>query len=777
VQVWINGVSAGPKHQGGFYRFKYDITSLVKFGSDNLLEVTVSKCSDNPTVEAAERKADYWVFGGIYRPVYLEILPPQFIDWTAVDARADGTLSVDVYLKNVTTADNVTAQFLTPDGSYLGKPFSTAIIEGCEKVTLRTTCTGHKTWSAETPNLYKAKLTLRQGEKAIHTVTEQFGFRTIEVRPSDGVFLNGSKIRLKGVNRHCFWPDSGRCLSRKISYDDVRLIKQMNMNAVRMSHYPPDKHFLQACDELGLYVLDELAGWHEPFYDTEVGAELVKEMVSFHVNHPCIPWTTFNNIDTSHYRRYSSVEDKLRGSTIYMPTELIHGLYDGGHGAGLDDYWSLMESSKLGAGLFLWVFADEGVVRTDRDGQIDVWGNAAPDGIVGPYHEKEGSFYTIREIFCPIQVTMKMLPTDFDGTITVENHYDFTNLNQCRFQWQFANFRRPNDSNTGYEVVASGTVAGPSAGPGKSADITIDLPADWKNSDALYLTAIDYWNEQICTWTWPINKPLDYRKSIVKAGSGAVSASQNNSILAVTAGSAVARFDLSSGKLIDVTNAGKTFSFGNGPRLVPSDSSSLAPVVTHSSGSDCYTVEASNSEGLTLFRWKIYPSGWLELHYNYQLSGRFDYFGITFDYPQEKMLSKKWLGRGPYHVWKNRIKGTTLNVWQNSFNDTTPGQSWEYPEFKGYFADMYWFVFQTAEGPITIVNQNENLFCCVYTPKNGVEPRNAVADFPRGDISFLHAISPIGTKSRTAEQLGPQSQKNQANGTYKATLYFYFGDL
>ena len=806
TEVWINGLSAGPKHQGGFYRFKYDITGLVKFGSDNLLEVTVSKCSDNPTVEAAERKADYWVFGGIYRPVYLEVLPPQLIDWTAIDARADGTFSVDVYLKHITTADNITAQIVTADGLNFGNPF-TAKIKKNDKVTLKTRCTGYNTWSAETPNLYKVKLTLRRGEKAIHTVTEQFGFRTIEVRPGDGVFLNGSKIRLKGINRHCFWPDSGRCLSRKISYDDVRLIRHMNMNAVRMSHYPPDKHFLDACDELGLYVLDELAGWHNS-YDTDVGAKLVKEMLTFHVNHPSIlfwdngneggfntdldddfalydpqkrlvlhPWTTFNDIDTSHYRRYSSVQDKLNGSTIFMPTELLHGLYDGGHGAGLDDYWSLMESSKLGAGLFLWVFADEGVVRTDRDRQIDVWGNAAPDGIVGPYHEKEGSFYTVREIFCPIRVPVKTLPVDFDGTLKVENHYDFTNLTECSFQWQFVDFRQPNDSNTGYKVMASGTVAGPSAGPGKSADITIDLPPNWKNADALYFNAVDYKNEQICIWTWPIKKPLDYRKSIFQVGSGAVSASQDNGTLAVTAGSVVTRFDLGNGKLIDVTNASQTFSFGNGPRLVPSGSSSSTPVVTHSSDPNCYTIEAHDSEGLALFRWKIYPSGWLELHYNYQLTGQFDYFGITFDYPEEKMLSKKWLGRGPYHVWKNRTKGTTLNVWQNNYNDTTPGQSWEYPEFKGYFADMYWFVFQTSEGPITIVNETENIFCSVYTPKNGVEPMNATASFPQSNISFLHAISPIGTKSGPSDRLGPQSQKSQADGTYQATLYFYFGNL
>jgi hypothetical protein len=89
TNVSINGKSAGPKHQGGFYRFKYEIIDLVKTG-ENLLEVTVSKVSSDASVEDAERQADYWVFGGIYRPVYLEAVPKQFIEWIAVDARADG---------------------------------------------------------------------------------------------------------------------------------------------------------------------------------------------------------------------------------------------------------------------------------------------------------------------------------------------------------------------------------------------------------------------------------------------------------------------------------------------------------------------------------------------------------------------------------------------------------------------------------------------------------------------------------------------------------------
>ena len=98
TEVKINGKLAGDIHQGSFYRFKYDITDKVNFGSENKLEVTVSKMSEDNTVNNAERLADYWIFGGIYRPVYLEATPQQHITWTAIDATADGSFLRILYL-------------------------------------------------------------------------------------------------------------------------------------------------------------------------------------------------------------------------------------------------------------------------------------------------------------------------------------------------------------------------------------------------------------------------------------------------------------------------------------------------------------------------------------------------------------------------------------------------------------------------------------------------------------------------------------------------------
>lgn len=130
--------------------------------------------------------------------------------------------------------------------------------------------------------------------KVLHSETENFGFRTIEVRESDGLYINGVRINVRGVNRHSFRPESGRTLSKEKNIEDVLLMKGMNMNSVRLSHYPADPEFLEACDSLGLYVMDELGGWHGK-YDTPTGVRLIEGMIERDVNHPSIIWWSNGN--------------------------------------------------------------------------------------------------------------------------------------------------------------------------------------------------------------------------------------------------------------------------------------------------------------------------------------------------------------------------------------------------------------------------------------------------------------------------------------------------
>ncbi len=382
------------------------------------------------SVMHAERQGDFWNFGGIFRPVFLEALPAGYIDWTGINAMANGDFKADLHLGPGihAQATEVTGQLLDSSNQPVGAPFFAKISDAAPRsssdtIQISSHFDGVKLWTAETPNLYAVQFTLFQNGKPQHTITNRFGFRTIELRTNDGFYLNGVKIVMKGVCRHSLWADSGRTLSKALCYEDARLIKDMNMNAVRMSHYPPDRDFLEACDELGIYVLDELTGWGG-HYETPIGAKLICEMVRRDVNHPSVlvwdngnegawnkaldgdfskwdiqqrnvmhPASKDHGVLDPHYPDYAAIVRDSGGPAIYFPTEFLHGLYDGGSGSGFHDYWEVLRKSPVLGGAFFWVFCDDGVVRTDKGGIIDNSGNLGPDGILGPRREKEGSYH------------------------------------------------------------------------------------------------------------------------------------------------------------------------------------------------------------------------------------------------------------------------------------------------------------------------------------------------------------------------------------------------
>jgi hypothetical protein len=179
-------------------------------------------------------------------------------------------------------------------------------------------------------------------------------------------------------------------------------------------------------------------------------------------------------------------------------------------------------------------------------------------------------------------------------------------------------------------------------------------------------------------------------------------------------------------------------------------------------------------------KWKIDGSGWLSMEYEYELNGSYPFAGISFTYPENFVLGAKWLGKGPYRVWKNRLQGVTNNVWQNSYNNTQAGSSpWIFPEFKGYFADITWIEMNTVEGKFLVASPDTGLYVRLFDfyALSGVRPH---PELPTGNLSFLDAIPPIGTKlalniSANTRNLGPQSEPNKINGSTKRTLYFYFG--
>ncbi|MBC7689312.1 MAG: glycoside hydrolase family 2, partial [Aquabacterium sp.] len=138
----------------------------------------------------------------------------------------------------------------------------------------------------------------------------------------------------------------------------------------------------------------------------------------------------------------------------------------------------------------------------------------------------------------------------------------------------------------------------------------------------------------------------------------------------------------------------------------------------------------------------------------------------------------KWQGRGPYRVWKNRLKGQQLGVWQKAYNNTVTGESWKYPEFKGWHSELYWMQLQNTESDFVVYTDQPGIYLQMLQPQTAIaSPNNNTSPgFPTGSIGFMHAISPIGTKFNKASVMGPQSRVNERQGNVplKGVLYFDF---
>lgn len=805
TKVKINGEPAGRIHQGSFYRFKYNITDLLKFGKENLLEVSVAKHSENEGVNEAERRSDFWIFGGIFRPVYLEAKPKINIERVALDAKADGSFQMDVFLNNSHERMEVKAQIKTLEGEPVSSPFSYVLEPDESSAHLHTFAEAIKPWSPESPNRYRVDIQLLDNLDVVHEISQKFGFRTVELRPGDGIYVNGKKVMFKGVCRHSFRPNTGRALSKQISIEDVNLIKDMNMNAVRMSHYPPDEHFLNVCDSLGLFVLDELAGW-QTSYDTRVGSVLAQEMLVRDVNHPCIvnwdngneggwntdldhffddldpqqrplihPWAVFRNTDTQHYKDYDyGVGTHQHGRNVVFPTEFLHGLYDGGSGAGLEDYWNLMLNNPLSAGGFLWDFADEAVVRTDKNNVLDTDGNHAPDGILGPYHEKEGSFYAIREIWSPIYFAKQYLTANFNGEFPIENRYIYTNLRDCKFTYQLVKLPFPKD--TVRVVSDSETIESPDVAPGQRGVLKMFMPAGFYDNDVLYITATDPSGRKIYTWSWPIQSPQNITDEFVsEEWQGRIRDSQDDQTLTLQLNDLTCKWDKKTGYFIGAKNNGQSIHFGNGP--VPATGTAEFQNMKFYYDDSNYIVECNYTGALKNVKWTLMTSGWLKLEVTYQAPNHSKFLGISFDYPEDQVKGIRWMGYGPYRVWKNRMKGNALNVWEKAYNNTVTGEKeYIYPEFKGYFRNFYWATLHSKEQDFTVICPDDDVFLRLFTPEKpaGAGNDNTSPEFPTGNISFLNAIDAIGTKFKKPEQLGPMGQLNLFSGEKSMTLYFDF---
>lgn len=819
TQVMINKRKAGSKHMGAFYRITYDVTDRVFFGDKkNLLEVTVSKESENAGVNLSERRADYWNFGGIFRPVYIICKPALNIERTAINATANGEFNAYVLLNHTIEGAKVKTTISDMNGKKVAEN-TTDVRHGSDHADISFKVNNPKLWTAETPNRYKADFALVDANgKTLHIEKEKFGFRTIETRESDGLYINGKKVNIRGVNRHSFRPESGRTLSYQKNLEDVELIKSMNMNAVRLSHYPADPEFYDICDSLGLYVMDELSGWHG-HHETINGQKLIREMVTRDVNHPSIIWWSngnekgwnteldgefhkwdvqkrpvlhpqgnFGGYETMHYRSYGESNEYMRKPEIWMPTEFLHALYDGGAGAGLYDYWEVMRQWPRCAGGFIWALVDEGVKRVDMGGMIDNVGNYGADGIVGPHHEKEGSYYTVKQVWCPVQVSM---PSDFSGTLNVENRYNFLSLKGVTFDYEYVRFAGGKTTAIKKGIVNGADIKADSEGQ-------ISVGAAPKDAEALIVKATDQYKKELFTWTFKLK---DSGKLYATVNTGGNRPQMQGGV--VKAGNVTYTFSETDGTLKSIETKKGDYKFGNGPKFFAYRRSdrSMDQFYNHDDAeaekkkttyteyaeqgkfdkltategeNDSLVVTATYKLGsLQKAEWHIAPDGGARLAYTYVFNGVVDLMGVKFDLPEGDVKHKEWLGNGPYRVWKNRMHGPQLGIWSNDYNDPIPGESFDYPEFKGYFAGVQWMKLQTKTGTITLEPSNADTDCVgVYQPRDGRD--QLLYTLPETGISMMQVIPAVRNKVNTTDLNGPSAQPVWAHGAYTGEVVLHF---
>ena len=277
AEVYINGEFA-VKHSCGYTAFTADLTDHIKFGEENVIAV---KCDSRESLNVPPFGfvIDYMTYGGIYREVHLDVKEMDHIRDVFVSAGADKK----VRIKTDIEGEGELVAMITSVAS--GKVL---FAEPCQKECV-ITVNEADLWTIDDPNLYELSMTLRNGD-AEDTYVTRFGFRDA-VFKTDGFYLNGEKIKLRGLNRHQCWPYVGYAMPKSMQRMDADILKkELGLNAVRTSHYPQSHHFIDRCDELGLLVFTEIPGWQN-IGDDEWKEQAVintREMVSQYRNHPSI---------------------------------------------------------------------------------------------------------------------------------------------------------------------------------------------------------------------------------------------------------------------------------------------------------------------------------------------------------------------------------------------------------------------------------------------------------------------------------------------------------
>ncbi len=311
AEIYLNGKYIFT-HKGGYLPFYVDLSNRIKTGEENCILVRLNN-SHNPEIPPGKLldELDFFYYGGIYRNVYLVAKDKIHITDPIHANRVSGG-GVLVTYSNV-ASDSATVHInidVQNDGETQGKVITRSMLYDSDGKLAVSDLSGEaqvdpgnykvfshnlkvikpELWSPDNPYLYSLVVSVLKGKKEVDRQEVSIGIRTISFSASEGFIINGKKMRIRGTNRHQEYPYIGYALSDNAQYRDAYKIKKAGFNFVRMSHYPQSPAFLNACDELGILVMNAIPGWqffgNEEFQDNSIRD--VRDMVRRDRNHPCI---------------------------------------------------------------------------------------------------------------------------------------------------------------------------------------------------------------------------------------------------------------------------------------------------------------------------------------------------------------------------------------------------------------------------------------------------------------------------------------------------------
>ena len=472
LKVWVNGKLVGYSEDSKIAA-EFDITKYVKKGK-NLIAMQVMRWCDGSYLE----DQDFWRFTGIAREVYLYARPKVHIEDIVVKQDwQDGTGLLDVSVK-APKGTTVEVRLDDAEGNTVGT--------GAQQ-----TITNVKAWTAETPYLYNMYVTLKKGTEVKDVVVLKVGFRHIEIKGGQ-LLVNGQPILIKGVDRHELDPDGGYVVSLERMRQDLRIMKQLNINAVRTSHYPDDPRWYDLCDSAGIYLVAEAnleshgMGYGEGTLAKRKDFQLMHmERNQANVltlrNHPSIIiWSLGNeagygenfekcydwikSVDSrpvqyeqaGHWGKtdifcpmYMGYEDCEKYAKTDNPRPLIQCEYAHAMGnsvGGFKEYWDLVRKYPKYQGGFIWDFVDQGLrdKSTITGKEIFTYGgdygrypasdyNFNCNGIIAPDRRLNPSAYEVGYYYQNVWLTDKGLK---DGKLEVYNEHFFRTLDGCQLEWQ-----------------------------------------------------------------------------------------------------------------------------------------------------------------------------------------------------------------------------------------------------------------------------------------------------------------------------------------------------